>query len=66
MSRRKPQPKSMPQATEDLYWRAKLLVEELSSLRPIPALDQVKRAQYALEDFEASRQPTATQGQLAL
>lgn len=68
MSRRKPQPKSLPQATEDVVWRSRILMEILEGCGPLgdPIMDGMRRLEHALEDYEASRQPTAAQGQLAL
>lgn len=67
MSRRKPQPKSMPQATDAVVWRSRILCEMLEGCEgDNPLQAAIRNLVHALEDYEASRQPTAAQGQLAL
>lgn len=68
MSRkRKPQPRSMPQATDAVVWRSRILCEMLEGREgDNPLQAAIRHLEHALEDYEASRTPIASQGTLAL
>lgn len=56
-TRRKPVPKPIAAAIEELHWRAKILLEFIDGLETFPnqAGDAARRLQYAIEDYEASK-----------
>jgi hypothetical protein len=68
MSRkRKPVVKPIAEATDELYWRARVISENVDNKRiPAEYVDSMMRLRSALQDYEASRTPTAAQGTLAL
>ena len=56
MSRRKPVPTTIERATDNLYWRAKMLMEIVAGFPDNDrTAEPLRRLEYALEDFEASR-----------
>lgn len=65
MSRRKPVPTTIERATDNLFWRAKMLAEIVAGF-PDDArtAEPLRRLEYALEDFEASKGVQTTTGPL--
>lgn len=56
MSRRKPVPTTIERATDELYWRAKILAEVVDGFpKDARTAEPLRRLEYALEDFDASR-----------
>ena len=65
MSRRKPVPTTIERATEELFWRARILCEIVDGFpKDARTAEPLRRLEYALEDFEASRGVQTTTGPL--